>query len=358
MGCDQVTSNQKGDMKIKISIGMLMVSAFFSWGLFAGDILKPLPLSQVKYFAYQIQGLEDDGAVDKIAESKYDLVVIEPTRTVSDENRSFDTRKMVAKIQNSKASDGIHRKIVIAYLNIGEAEDWRWYWKWSKQNPKKKGIPSDWPKYIVKLDPDGWAGNYPVKFWSEDWKDLVIYGRKHKSSERDFSSMLDEVLKDGFDGIYLDWVEAYAEKDVVAAAKAEGINPSKEMVSFIREMKEYGRKSNADFIVIQQNAASLAEEEPDILNVVDAIGQEDAWYGGGPDVKWENPKGYDRKQKPGDTREIRRLLGTYKKAGKTVFTIDYTVKHAGEVYRNARTNGFVPYCTRTHLGKLTTTPPY
>lgn len=335
-----------------------MISALFSLGLSSGDVLKPLPLSQVKFFAYQIQGLEEDGAIDRIAESKYDLVVVEPTKTVSDENRSFDAGKMVRRIKNSKASDGIHRKTVIAYVNIGEAEDWRWYWKWSKQDSKRKGVPSDWPKYIVKPDPGGWSGNYPVKFWSDEWKDIVIYGKNHKSADRDYSSMLDEVLKDGFDGIYLDWVEAYADKDVAAAAESEGRNPAKEMVGFIREMKDYGRKYNPDFIVIQQNASSLAEEQPDILNIVDAIGQEDTWYCGGSDVKWENPKGYGRKQKAGDSREIIHLLEVYKKAGKTVFTIDYTVKNADEVYRNARAKGFVPYCTRTHLGKLTTTPPY
>ena len=352
--------NQKEAKVIRWRVlpSMLIISVLFSQQLSAADPLKLLPLSQVKYFAYQIQGLEEDGAVDKIAESKYDLVVIEPTRTVSDENRSFDTRKMVWKIRNSKASDGIHRKIVIAYVNIGEAEDWRWYWKWPKQDSKKKGIPSDWPKYIVKLDPDGWSGNYPVKFWSEEWKDLVIYGKNHKSAGSDFSSMLDEVLKDGFDGIYLDWIEAYEEKDVAAAAISEGRNPAKEMVAFIREMKEYGRKANPDFIVIQQNAASLAEEQPDILNVIDAIGQEDTWYGGEPDVKWGDPRGYDRKKKTNETREAVRLLEAYKKAGKPVFTIDYTVKHSDEIYRNARTKGFIPYCTRTHLGKLTTTPPY
>lgn len=345
-------------MNMKINICILMISVLSVHAFSASEELTPLPLSQVKYFAYQIQGLEEDGAIDRIAESKYDLVVVEPTRTTSDENRSFNTRKMVGTLKASKASDGVHRKIVIAYINIGEAEDWRWYWKWSKKNLKKKGLPADWPKYIVKLDPDGWSGNYPVKFWSDEWKDLVIYGRNRKNAEFDFSSMLDEVLKDGFDGIYLDWVEAYAEKDVAAAAKSERRNPAKEMVSFIREIRDFGRKSNPDFIVIQQNASSLAEEQPNILDVVDAIGQEDIWYGGGSDVKWANPMGYDKKQKADDTSEMLRLLETYKKAGKPVFTIDYTVKHAEEVYKNARSKGFIPYCTRTHLGKLTTTPPF
>ncbi|MBI3949165.1 MAG: hypothetical protein HY314_01735 [Acidobacteria bacterium] len=37
----------------------------------------PLPLFQIKYWAYQIQALEEPGAVDRFAHSRYDMLVLE-----------------------------------------------------------------------------------------------------------------------------------------------------------------------------------------------------------------------------------------------------------------------------------------
>ena len=56
------------------------------------------------------------------------------------------------------------KRIVISYLSIGEAEDYRGYWKkeWSKK----------WPKWIVKENPD-WKGNYIVKYWNSEWKNVI-----------------------------------------------------------------------------------------------------------------------------------------------------------------------------------------
>src|SRR5579862_5206924 len=123
----------------------------------------PLPLNQVATWAYQIQKLNSSGAIDALVRSSYDLLVVEPTRTdwSDDASRKFDARQMVARLKGSKAGDGVHRKRVIAYVDIGEAEDWRWYWTWSKKWPKGKPKPADWPSYVAIADPDGWSGDYP-----------------------------------------------------------------------------------------------------------------------------------------------------------------------------------------------------
>jgi hypothetical protein len=90
-----------------------------------------IPLSDVTYWAYQIQAISETGAVDALVASHYDVLVLEPTRTDwSSNDKNFDTRGMVTRLKNSPASDGTHRKLVIAYIDIGEAEDWRWYWIW------------------------------------------------------------------------------------------------------------------------------------------------------------------------------------------------------------------------------------
>ena len=82
-------------------------------------------------------------------------------------------------------------RLVISYLSIGEAEDYRYYWKedWS-------GEPPSW---LEKENPD-WKGNYRVRYWEAEWQD-IIFG----SSD----SYLDRILSSGFDGVYLDIIDAF-----------------------------------------------------------------------------------------------------------------------------------------------------
>jgi cysteinyl-tRNA synthetase len=53
--------------------------------------------------------------------------------------------------------------------------------------------------------------------------------------------MIDEALQDGFDGIYLDWVEAYQNDIIAGQAKKKGLDPAAEMIKFIGEMREYAK---------------------------------------------------------------------------------------------------------------------
>jgi len=246
-----------------------------------GAAAEPLSLDSVAYWAYQIQRVSYEGMVDALVASNYDMLVLEPTRTEQEE-ADFDTLGMVTRLKNSKASDGTHRKLILAYIDIGQAEDWRWYW-----NPEwpawdcEGDPPTEWPDYIITCDPDGWSGNYPVAYWDANWKDIIIYGENTGSDpNRDYNSVIDEVIKDGFDGIYLDWVEAFDDTDVVAAAQAAGKNPANEMIGFIQEMRDYAAARNPDFIIIQQNAASLIEGHSELTGVIDAIAQEAIWGSG------------------------------------------------------------------------------
>jgi uncharacterized protein (TIGR01370 family) len=322
----------------------------------AVELRGALPLTAVRTWAYQIQGIDESGAVEALAAARYDLLVVEPTRTEKD--TAFDTPAMVRRLQASPAGEGQHRKLVLAYICPGEAEDWRWYWTWSKNWKKKRPRPADLPAFIVRPDPDGWSGCFPVAFWDPAWKDILLAGQNTPpTSGRPFRSVMDEVVQSGFDGVYLDWVEAYDDPVVKRAAKAAGIDPAKEMIKLIGEIRAYGRQQNPNFLVIQQNGSALLEGHPELLKVVDGIAQEDLWYSGKADSDWDNPRGHDRRTKPADTRELIRMLKPFRAAGKLVLTVDYTVQDAPETYRRARAEGFVPYCTRVSLGRLTTTPP-
>lgn len=320
----------------------------------AKSVLHPNKISKVKYWAYKLQNINKPGAVNRIVKSRYDMVVLEPTRTDwSSEDKYFNTRSMVNSIKNSWASDRVHRKLVIAYLDIGEAENWRWYWKWSKNWNNRQSKPKDWPSYILKPDPDGWGGDFPVAYWNSTWKNIIIQGKNLNSHPYgNYRSCMDEIVKDGFDGVYLDWVEGYDDSSVIAEAKKQRKYPQLEMVKFIKEIKNYSRSKNPNFIIIQQNGADLALNHPKLLSQVDAISQEGIWYDGSPSDTWYNPNSYDRANSPQLTREYLRLLSIYKKAGKPVFDCEYAVKKAPYAYKKSRFNGFVPYCTRTSLSQL------
>jgi len=323
---------------------------------------KPLPLSQITYWAYQIQDVNEEGAIDELADSHYDMLVLEPTRTDwSSDAKDFDTKGMVERLKSTKSSDGIHRKLIIAYIDIGEAEDWRWYWTWSEYEDEecKNPFPDDWPDYIVCCDPDGWGGNYPVAYWDEDWKDVVIYGENQGTSpDRDYKSIIDEVIKDGFDGIYLDWVEAFENENVIAEAQRQGKDPAEEMINFIQEMRDYAEERNPNFIIIQQNAASLIEGNSDELSsVIDAISQEAIWYDGDATDDWDDPNGYDFINESSLVDYYIDYLDQYLEAGIPVFNCEYALNYADDAYSKSYSKGYIPYCTRRSLSKLTTTPP-
>lgn len=90
---------------------------------------------------------------------------------------------------SKKASGG--NRLVIAYMSIGEAEDYRYYWKSDWNNNK--------PIWIAGENP-AWLGNYKVKYWESEWQS-IIFG----SNE----SYLDLIIESGFDGVYLDIIDAF-----------------------------------------------------------------------------------------------------------------------------------------------------
>jgi cysteinyl-tRNA synthetase len=320
---------------------------------------EPLPLDQIRYWAYQIQGVNESGSINRLVNSRYDMLVLEPTRTDwSSEDRNFDTREMVQLLKNSKAHDGIHRKLVIAYIDIGEAEDWRWYWSWSQEWPLDEPRPADWPGYIITRDPDGWEGNYPVAYWEDSWKDIVIHGKYQNSDPYgNYTSIIDEVIKDGFDGIYLDWVEAFENEDIIKAAKAQGRNPASEMIRFIQEMRGYGKKRNQNFVIIQQNAVSLCDGRPELFSVIDAIAQEAIWYDGDATDRWNDRDGHDIENDTDLIRYYIHYLDQYKSADIPVFNCEYAREYAEDAYAKSYEKGYIPYSTRRSLRRLTTTPP-
>jgi cysteinyl-tRNA synthetase len=121
--------------------------------------------------------------IDAISLTNYDLIIIDGF---------FDDVLLSSNdITQLKTKHNGGTRLVISYMSIGEAEDYRYYWE--------SGWNSSKPDWIEAENPD-WEGNYKVKYWETDWQH-IIYG----STE----SYLDKILGIGFDGVYLDIIDAF-----------------------------------------------------------------------------------------------------------------------------------------------------
>ncbi len=83
------------------------------------------------------------------------------------------------------------RRLVLAHLNLGAAESYRYYW-----NPDwKEGSPA-WIREPIPGNPDA----YRVDYWSPEWQSIM-------SGNTD--SYVYGILDLGFDGVVLDGLDAY-----------------------------------------------------------------------------------------------------------------------------------------------------
>ena len=332
-----------------------MLNTLLSTGPGSGGYTLPrVRLRDVRFWTYNIQDVNTSRQRNELVGSHFDMYVLEPV--VTEKGMSgFDIARLVRDIRNYNIKHYNKNPIILAYIDIGQAEDWRWYWKsgWRVGNPS----------WIVATDPDGWSGNYPVAYWYQQWQDIVIYGYNGRSH-------VEESLKAGFDGIYMDWVEAFADTRVAARASNEGVNPVDAMFEFIDRIRNYARtgssRKKADYLVVAQNASDLYQENPQKYEkVIDAIACEAIWYdGSGGFDNWNDPTGYNvltTTLYPGWTGEVLAYLNPIR-GRLPIFCVEYAqdvggVNRANRVYTVlAPGRGFIPYCSRRSLARLSTTP--
>ena len=215
-------------------------------------------LDDVEHWLYLIDVNLDADTVDQIVESEHDLVVFDFIPS-EQQNEDYPMGEVVDQLHGAEQP-----KLVLAYVDIGQAEDYRSYWE------------TDWeigdPEWIVANDPDGWEGNFPVAYWRDEWHDIWLD-----------DGLVSQIVDAGFDGIYLDWVEAYSDDSVVQAASRDDVDPVSAMVDWVAALASTGRDGNPDFLVIGQNAAELAATNPRYRDVVDAVAQEQVWFDGAAD---------------------------------------------------------------------------
>lgn len=271
-------------------------------------------LLQVNDFLYQLQRPRPD----RIGPTAFDLVVVSLAAAGNSPN-------VIPALKQSVGGE----KIVLAYMSIGQAETYREYWQseWEDDPPAWLDAPDE-----------TWADDYWVRYWMPEWQS-IIYGAPE--------SYLDRILALGFDGVYLDRVDAYwyyQDRDGRDTA-------AREMVDFILDFTAYAREREPDFLVFPQNAEELGTMFPDFLAAMNGIGVEDLYYG------------YPRDHEPSPaewTAEREVILDQWVAAGKLVLVIDYTEKaeQIADAYARSAARGYVEYVTDRSLGRLRINPGY
>ena len=159
---------------------------------------------------------------------------------------------------------------IIAYISIGEAEDYRPYWQ--KEWGAGGKLTAAAPKWLGAENPD-WKGNYRVHYWHPEWQQLML-------------AAIDDVMARGFDGVYLDIVDGFETfeqqgKDYVD----DRVNPEtkqsyrRDMVDWVKAIATRTRAKNPNALIIPQNGSQLLAHD-DFLSIISAIGIEDLFTNG------------------------------------------------------------------------------
>ncbi|PLV60505.1 hypothetical protein AS005_03315 [Thermotoga sp. KOL6] len=267
--------------------------------------------SPYQSWVYQLQNVEPQD----IASAGFDLAVIDYSRNGNEDGEfSFEEINTIFEAGTTP----------IAYVSIGQAENYRFYWKkeWDKN-------PPDW---LGEEDPH-WPGNFFVRYWYPEWQKIVF-------------SYIDKIISQGFKGVYLDRVDSFEYwSDIKGEIRKE--EAALEMIDFVLNIIEYTREKDPDFIVIPQNAESIIDfDNGELISSVSGWAVEHLFYFKTTPLPFN------------ETRERIKYLDTLKVHGKFILVVDYVddggnsfenLERIKNFYRQAKNKGYVPYAAESDL---------
>jgi len=221
---------------------------------------------------------------------------------------------------------------VVAYISIGEAEDYRPYWRpeWVSNGKRTAAAPA-W----LGIENPEWEGNYQVKYWNAEWQKLML-------------TAIDDAMAHGFDGVYLDIVDGFETYEQGADDYLDDrANPEskqtyrRDMVDWVKSISARARARNPAALIIPQNGSQLAAHQ-DFVEVISAQGIEDLFTNG------------KKLQPASHTDEILGHLKTLAAAKKPVLLIEYpkTPERRALSKKLAEENGLVWLVTDRQLKTL------
>ncbi|MBI1368667.1 MAG: hypothetical protein GC162_08445 [Planctomycetes bacterium] len=267
--------------------------AVLTLALFAGSLCAAAddfhPRSLL--FLLQADRISHDraAAAKAIADAGRDLMVIDMAFSGPNLWTADDLRTMRAEQPQRR---------IVAYLSIGEAGEYRDYW----QRPWKHS-PPDW---LLSPNPD-WPDDHRVKYWDPRWQAIIL-------------AELDRILAQGFDGVYLDIVDAFEffEHDTTTDTwidhrpNHETANTYRQdMIAWVKKVAQHARAKNPGFLIIPQNGVQLLEDA-DYEKLISAVGVEDLFTDG------------KKRQPPKDHTDYQ--LSFLRRTHKPVMIIEYATK--------------------------------
>lgn len=279
-------------------------------------------MAPVKSWAIQLQNLSTVTAIPPV-----DMFVADATAGGLDGGplSPDDVQRLRSKADGS-------RRLAISYLSIGESEDYRPDYFTSEY------ISEDAPDWLLHENRQ-WKGNRLIRFCEEGWQRTVLGDDDGRSVYNSVEwSPLYKLIDLGFDGVYLDRVDVYAE------VQKECPDAAAKMVAFVARLAAHARKKNPNFIVILQNAEELLRD-PKMIAAIDAVAKEDLFYGADHSER-ENPQSM--------VSPILENLGYAVRASKPVFVLDYLKNPSRREADRAKieARGFFPYFGPRELDRL------
>lgn len=144
---------------------------------------------------------------------------------------------------------------VLAYLNTGYAEDWRDYWN----NTRLKEIIHGETEY---------EGEYFVEYWSPVWRNIMV---NHTL----------EYLRMGYDGVFLDNIDAYIVLNESNESWVQGIDLRASMISLIETISLAARNATSGSGSIYVNIGGALEDLDgglDISNYINGYVREEVLF--------------------------------------------------------------------------------
>jgi len=269
-------------------------------------------LAAAQSWGYQLQKLD----ISVAAASPFDVLVID--YALDGDQRTALSPDDLARLK--RQPDG-GRRLVYAYLSVGEAESYRYYWQRSwKTSP---------PQWLLSENPD-WEGNFLVAFWNSDWRHILIDGD---------DSYISRIAAAGFDGLYLDRCDVFEDLPDAAPEVAEQVEDLEAaMVGFVATLSSTIHTRFPQLGIIMQNAEQLLEHDK-VLQAIDGIAKEELLYG---------ESGGTRRNAKRQIAETTEALNRARGANKAVLCVEYLDDRnkRQEAAEEIRRLGFVPYMAR------------
>lgn len=288
-------------------------------------------------WGYQLHDYTNQN-ISRMETSRNTLWVVDYSKDGADENRF--SKQEIAKIKRNG-------NVVISYFCLGEAEMVRYYWpKYDREALIKRnevyevGYKNESLNFtnvegvqVLGRDNAEYVDNFPVKFWLQSWQKTML-----EDSAEFGTSYLNRIIDSGFDGVYLDTVDAfeyYNESTIATRAK--------QMYQLIIKIAKLGRAKNPNFKVMMQNAMSITDylseqEKATLFYYVKGFGVEDLFH---PGVGENNPRKFS---KFGEAKSIKEIKSKFKDV--VFFTVDYipglSPAAKKDYFHDARKKNFIP----------------